>query len=121
MTWYIFQGEDLKRDQKIVFPFYRSLGENFSDSGLRFKDELIQCNTVTPPKYPKEGVTKTNCVLNADLRSVPRTQFRKMKAAGGRMYYDVHYNLVVMIQSAVMKFSLEIGGEEMGSVDAKYS
>ncbi len=25
MTWYIYIGEDLKRDQKIKFPFYRTL------------------------------------------------------------------------------------------------
>lgn len=31
---------------------------------------------------------------------------------------DVSYNLVVSMKTAIMKFSLEMGGEEMGSVKA---
>jgi hypothetical protein len=35
--------------------------------------------------------------------------------------WKVGYNLVVSLQTAVMKFSLEINGEVLGSVDAKYN
>lgn len=34
---------------------------------------------------------------------------------------ELGYDLVVTLESAVMKFSLEIGGESLGSVDAKYN
>lgn len=121
MTWYILQGEDLVRDQKIEFPFYRSLPENFSDSELKFKSELTQCDAIRPAPYPKPGLTKVNCILESDLRSVPRTMFKKMIAKDGRPYYDVYYNLIVTIDSAVMRFSLEFNGQEMGKVEAQYT
>lgn len=120
MTWYIYQGEDLKRDQKLKFPFYRSLEDGFSSDSLVFDDELIQCETLQPAKYPKEGLTRTNCQLTADLRNVDRSVFKKKMSLQNGTYYEVHYDLVVTIQAAVMKFSLEIDGKEMGSVEALY-
>lgn len=35
--------------------------------------------------------------------------------------WELGYDLVVTLESAVMKFSLEIDGESLGSVDAKYN
>lgn len=119
MTWYITRGDDLVRDQTIRFPFYRRLSDGFSDSDLIFNDELIQCESKQPPTHPS-SVTKINCILKADLRSVDRTQFRRMVGVDGKTYYDVHYDLAITMKSAVMKFSLEIKGKEMGTVDAKY-
>ena len=121
MTWYIYQGDDLQRDQKITLPFYRSVDEDNLEQSLIFTDELMQCETLQPVKYPKAGVTKVNCSLTANLTGVDRSFFkRKMKASGLGYYYEVHYNLAVTTQAAVMKFSLEINGKEMGSVEASY-
>ncbi|MCJ1377667.1 hypothetical protein MMC17_000763 [Xylographa soralifera] len=120
MTWYIYQGEDLKRDQKLTFPFYHSLEENFPPKALIFTDELIQCEAVQPAKYPKQGVTNVNCVLTSDLTGVDRSHFKTKTSTRGAIYYDVYYNLAVTIEAAVMKFSLEINGKEIGSVTAAY-
>ena len=120
MTWYIYQGEDLKRDQKLIFPFYRSLDEGYSPQALIFRDELIQCEAIQPAKHPKEGVTKTNCVLTSDLTGVDVSHFKTKTTAKGAIYYDVYYNLAVTIEAAVMRFSLEIDGKEIGSVTAAY-
>ncbi|MCJ1283392.1 hypothetical protein MMC26_002720 [Xylographa opegraphella] len=120
MTWYIYQGEDLKRDQKLIFPFYRSLEENFPPKALIFTDELIQCEAIQPAKYPRAGVTRTNCVLTSDLTGVDRSHFKRQTSTKGATYYDVYYNLAVTIEAAVMKFSLEIDGKEIGSVTAAY-
>jgi hypothetical protein len=121
MTWYVYIGEDLKRDQKIKFPFYRTLNNNFSDSELIFSDVLMESQSKTPPTHPVEGETKTNCTLTSNMTSVDRSNFVKRTGVDGQTYYDVHYDLVVATQSANMKFSLEINGKEMGSVEAKYN
>ena len=34
--------------------------------------------------------------------------------------YNVHFDLVVTLDSALMKFSLEMDGVAIGSVDAKF-
>lgn len=119
-TWYITRGQDLKRDQTIRFPFYRSLAEGFSDRQLVFYDRLIQSEDKTPPRHPAPTSTKSNCTLTADLRSVNRSKFEKNIGRDGVTYHQVHYELAIKIESAVMKFSLEIDGQEMGTVNAKY-
>lgn len=43
MTWYISIGDDITRGQKIRFPFYRTLDEDYSPSDLIFEDDLYEC------------------------------------------------------------------------------
>jgi hypothetical protein len=120
MSWYINIGDDLKRGKRIKFPFFRSLEEDFEENELIFSSNLIQCETKSPPIHPLYGTTKTNCVVTADLREVDRSQFRRRIGADGNIYFDVYFDLVITIQPAVMRFSLEIKGKEMGMVNAKY-
>jgi hypothetical protein len=120
MTWYIYIGEDLKRDQEVKFPFYRTLEINHSPSDLIFTDKLIESKSKSPPTHPTEGETKTNCTLKSDLTTVDKSNFVKRTGVDGKQYYDIHYELVVTTQSANMKFSLEINKKEMGSVEANY-
>ncbi|RAL62854.1 hypothetical protein DID88_004695 [Monilinia fructigena] len=120
MTWYIYRGEDLKRSQTMKFPFYRTLPEAYTPADLIFTDELIQSENKIPPTHPSPIATKTNCVLNVDLRDVDKGHFRKRLGLDGQGYWDVYYDLVVTIQPAIMKFSLEIRGKEMGFVEANY-
>ncbi|ESZ93131.1 hypothetical protein SBOR_6503 [Sclerotinia borealis F-4128] len=117
MTWYIYRGEDLKRDQKIRFPFYRALEGSVTDRNLIFTETLLQCESADAPIYPGPTITP-NCTLEADLRSVDRATFRARTSLLGTPCWDVHFDLVVTVASAVMKFSLEVNGEEMGSVEA---
>jgi hypothetical protein len=119
-TWYINRGDDLMREQTIRFPFYRRLSEGFSDKGLVFKDELLESENKAAPIHPSPLTTKTNCVLMADLRSVDRSKFKKKIGVDGNTYFDIHYELAITMKPAVMKFSLEVEGKEMGTVDAKY-
>lgn len=119
MTWYIHLGEDLKRDQKLRFPFFRTLEGSITDIALIFRDELLQCESTVAPIHPGQAV-KPNCVLRSDLRNVDRSNFKQRTSRSGMPCWDVHYYLVVTISSAVMKFSLEIEGKEIGSVEANY-
>ncbi|KUJ08980.1 uncharacterized protein LY89DRAFT_701518 [Mollisia scopiformis] len=119
-TWYINSGQDLKRDQTIRFPFYRSLAEGYHNYQLIFYDDLIQSEDEDAPVHPSAAATRTNCTLTADLRAVPLNTFTRNVGTDGITYHQVHYHLVIKIESAVMKVSLEINGQEMGTVDAKY-
>lgn len=65
-------------------------------------------------------IQKPNWLLTSGLRDVDRTRFRKYVGVDTMTYFKVHNDLVVTMQAAVMKFSLEIGGKEMESVQAKY-
>lgn len=114
------RGEDLVRDHTIHFPLYRSLAERYSDDSLIFRDELMQSESKNPPVHPSPTATKANCTLIADLRTADRSKFSKSVGKDGVTYYDVHYELAITIQSAVMKFSLEIDSKEIGTVNAKY-
>ncbi|KAM0128669.1 hypothetical protein ACHAO1_008896 [Botrytis cinerea] len=119
MTWYIHRGEDLGRDQKLKFPFYRTIEGAITNSALIFREHLLQCESTAAPVYP--GITiKQNCILTADLSGVDRSTFKQRTSVRGTPCWDVHYDLVVTVSSAVMKFSLEIKGKEIGSVEAKY-
>jgi len=120
MTWYIFQGDDIERDQEIKFRFYRAIKSDYTENDLIFEDELIQSEAINPPKYPGQGATKANCNLTADFRKVPNTQFHSEVDKNGRGYYEVHYDLVVTLKTASMRFSAQIDGRDVGSVDAKY-
>ncbi|KAF4442543.1 hypothetical protein F53441_11704 [Fusarium austroafricanum] len=120
MTWYIYIGEDLKRDQMIKFPFYRTLNADYSNDDLIFTDKLITCDSPIPPNHPTQE-TKENCTLQADLRDVDRALFKQKIGIDGLTYYEVHYDLVVSTQAANMKFWLEFQGKEAGSVNAEYN
>jgi hypothetical protein len=121
MTWFIYRGEDLLREQSVKFPFFRTLPDDYGDRQLIFEDQLIQSEAKAPPVHPGHGLTAINCKLTADLRNVDRSQFIKKTGADGLQYVLVYYDLVVSIQTgAVMKFSCEIKGKEMGTVIAKY-
>jgi hypothetical protein len=52
MTWYIEMGEDLQRDKRVEFTFYRSLDLDYSPNDLIFQDDLIQSDEIEQPKYP---------------------------------------------------------------------
>ncbi|KAI1417493.1 actin-like ATPase domain-containing protein [Hypoxylon sp. FL1857] len=119
-TWYIYTGEDLKRDQKIKFPFVRSIAvDSHTSNDFVFKDDLLSSDNTSAPAYPGRD-TRVNCTLTADLTHMDKSVFKTQRGADGRTYYRVQYNLVVSTTAANMKFSLEFGGKEMGSVEATY-
>ncbi|CAD6442291.1 4da1ac85-6fa7-4ad0-9ca3-7b273f1d7897 [Sclerotinia trifoliorum] len=118
MTWYIRRGDTLGHSHKIRFPFYRTL-QDLSDESLQFLVSLKQCELIEAPDHP-DSTVEANCQLVVDLRNVERDTFQKKRGMYGDWCWDVHYDLVVISMPAIMKFSLEHRGKEMGSVKAKY-
>ena len=55
MTWYIQMDDDLLRERKIEFPFYRSWDHPPSGDELVFEDTLMESSAAIAPIYPKEG------------------------------------------------------------------
>ncbi|KAF5134081.1 hypothetical protein E5D57_004713 [Metarhizium anisopliae] len=43
MEWFMKKGDDIQRDQKIKFTFYRTLEKGYKKSDLIFRDELEEC------------------------------------------------------------------------------
>lgn len=113
-------GEDLKRDQPIRFPFYRTISEFHDDEDLLFVSQLLYSEDKVSPRYPGPDV-KVSCELRADLTRVNKRLFTKRTGIDGKPYFEVHYDLVLSTAAANMKFSLEIEGTEMGSVEATYT
>lgn len=119
MSWFIHMGADLNRDETIRFPFYRTLEKNFSPYDLIFTNELSFSETPLAPEYPGSDV-KTCCTVRSDLSLIRRGDLLRRRGADGKVYFDVHYQLVVSTAHANLKFSLEFNGTEMGSVEATY-
>jgi hypothetical protein len=121
MTWYINTGDDLVRAQPIKFPFFITLPDGYSSSQLIFKTNLLQSESKIAPIYPSSSATPTNCTLTADLTSVDRNTFQKrIGVEDKKVYWDVHYDICITVQPAMMRFSLEVRGKEMGCVEARY-
>ncbi|KAJ0108760.1 hypothetical protein J7T55_011251 [Diaporthe amygdali] len=121
LTWYIYKGEDLKRDQTIKFPFVRTLKQGFTPINLLFTDTLYYSEATVAPTYPGPQV-KECCMISSNLIEVanPRNLVKRT-GADGKIYYDLNFNLVISTAAANMKFSLEFKGQEMGSVEATYT
>lgn len=119
MTWYIYKGEDLKRDQVIKFKFYRTIPQQYRAEDLIFHSEMCYAETNAAPMYPGPTV-KMTCRVRSDLSAVNREALKPRTGVDGKEYFDVNYFLVLSTAEANLKFSLEFGGVEMGSVEATY-
>lgn len=122
MTWYINIGDDLLRDQKIKFSFCRNINYNYSQMDLIFSDELYECGSAAAPRHPFKGDKfALNCSIISNLSRLPASKFEKRIDHKGKPYWSVHFDLVITLESAIMKFALEVDGESFGSVEAKYN
>ena len=120
MKWYIYQNEDLERDNHISMGFYRTLSAGYDASDLIFKDDLLTSEEMLPPTYPGSKVTKRYCTLRSDLTGCNKSNFQEREGDDGQTYYDINYHLTLTTVSAGFRFALEIDGKEMGSVEAKF-
>ncbi|KAI2626431.1 actin-like ATPase domain-containing protein [Hypoxylon sp. NC1633] len=119
-TWYIYAGEDLKRDQTIKFPFHRHVdANNHTDEDFEFHDKLLSSDNTLPPTHPDYD-TKVNCTLVTNVADVDKSLFKLKDGSDGNTYYQIQFDLVISTNAANMRFSLEIDGKEMGCVDARY-
>ncbi|KAM3507960.1 hypothetical protein MY10362_001463 [Beauveria mimosiformis] len=99
MQWYINIGDNIKRDAKIRLGFFRQLRENFTADEAVFIETLYDCVDNKRAGPPSE--------TDADWGS-------------GEIYWELHYDLVIRFDSAVMTFSMELDGETLGSVEARF-
>ncbi|KAH7305867.1 hypothetical protein B0I35DRAFT_483623 [Stachybotrys elegans] len=121
ITWYVAKGEDITRDQKIRLPFERELPIDYAPPNLIFQDHLIQCSDTEAPRHRTAGRDiSINCTLTSNLQSVDKSRFETLADSAGNPYICVRYDLVMTLRSALMELSLEMGGEKMGSVRAKF-
>ncbi|KAJ3494688.1 hypothetical protein NLG97_g3918 [Lecanicillium saksenae] len=145
MRWYIKIGDDIKRGQKIRLSFSRNIAQDFGPSDDIFTDILYECDDNDAPFHrSKSKRCKINCVLESNISKVPTSKFKKKignqstrllsKPVGqpfgedgteshggaGKPYWKVHYDLVISFESATMTFSMEIDGETLGSVEARF-
>jgi len=120
MFWYIQKGESLERSRKIQFPFYRKFGSVVpAPEDLVISETLYECDSISAPKYPSNTL-RANCTVTSDLRNAPKSAFRVKTPRKGNTYCEVHYNILVTINSASMEFSIEIDGKTYGKGKAEY-
>ncbi|CAN8104679.1 unnamed protein product [Discula destructiva] len=121
LSWYIYKGEDLKRDQVTRFSHFRTLKRQYNPDDLIFHDVLSYSEADAAPTYPDHS-TKTACHLRTDLRGLEKAALglKPRDGVDGKPYYDLSYDLVLPTADAHLKFSLEIHGQELGSVEASY-
>ncbi len=124
MTWYIHQGDDRMRARPIEFDFFSTYDEDPSYETLQETIVLWECESLQAPRHPREGLITPNCTLKADLSGVPAEHFikRSRRETDGKVFkwWDLHYKLVVTLQSGPMLFSISCHGKEYGSVATTY-
>ncbi|OAL28843.1 hypothetical protein AYO20_09323 [Fonsecaea nubica] len=121
MHWFIYMDDDLRRGGKTKLAFVRLFaGHRPRGSLLRVRNELYESTSPTPPKHPV-SIT-LNCVLETDLRVVPKRLFKKKyRRSDGEPYCRLSYELQVEnTESGLMKYSLLIEGKEYSAVEAIY-
>lgn len=119
MNWYIYKGEDLKRDKVIKFPFYRTIRKYHNQRDLVFRCGLQYSEAASAPVYPAANV-KELCKVMADFRGTRKSLFKPVMGVDGNEYFHIDFLLCLYTDAANLKFSLEFQGEEMGSVEATY-
>jgi hypothetical protein len=66
------------------------------------------------------GITVKNCALVTDLSKYPKSILKEGVTQTGKKYYRVEFDLCMTLDTACMRFSLEIDGKEAGVVEADY-
>lgn len=85
-TWYITIDDDLRRDQVVRFPFYRSIDGDYTSNDLIFEDDLYESGDKIAPRHKSKGeAIKVNCKVKSDLREVDRSRFREKKDTSGKL------------------------------------
>lgn len=63
---------------------------------------------------------KSLCTFESDLSKVPKNLFIRKGGTDSPSYYEIHYSLVMTLQSAQLVFHTEFQGKKYGSVKANY-
>ncbi|KAG6230547.1 hypothetical protein E4U34_000365 [Claviceps purpurea] len=125
MKWFIETGETILRDQRFEMMLEFHFENIYNSGDFTRSYDLWQCEDKYAPDAPihpgKSTKLKRNCSVTADLRSVPKDKFARKSDKTGKSYYALNINLVMTFKSAVMTFSMEVDGEEMGSTEVDYA
>lgn len=62
----------------------------------------------------------TNCTLETDLSQIPKRFFVR-RETNGVLFTEIMHNIIIEnLPSGLMKFSVEVGGQEYSAVQATY-
>ncbi|KAG6102860.1 hypothetical protein E4U30_000048 [Claviceps sp. LM220 group G6] len=122
MGWFLRTGDNILCDQRFEIPLTFHFDDIHSLGDLVRTSSLWQCEDKFAPFYPSKGKKLLrNCTVKGDLRHVAKRKFIPMTDTKGKLYYDLNINLVMTYKSAVMTFSMEVDGEEIGSTEVNYA
>ena len=122
MRWYLQKGETIEKDRIVTFSFSLPWAEH----PLSGNGEVKYSTTLFASAAPVQALMRSDasvfrvCTMSADLRAIPRRQFRKRTATSGKKYHSLQFELVMKVNSADIEFSMEIDGEPYGSVTASF-
>ncbi|KAG5953321.1 hypothetical protein E4U53_006055 [Claviceps sorghi] len=120
MAWYIFKGNDILRDQRIKIRMCHEVDD--IHEARKHTIKLWECEDETAPTHPSKAKTlRSNCNVTADLRNVPKDKFQPIIACSLKQSYIIFLDFIVTLKSAVMTFSVEVDGEEVGSAEVDYA
>ncbi|TGJ87961.1 hypothetical protein E0Z10_g854 [Xylaria hypoxylon] len=110
MRWYIEKEDELKRGEKNSYVFSRNIeGHDTEAKDFIVTDNLYECTSVSAPAHPDDNLTK-----------VPKSCFQQ-KFLDGKPYSRISYNVLLEnLPSGLMKFSIEVDGQEYAAVEATY-
>lgn len=60
------------------------------------------------------------CELESDLSKIPKELFEKKQNSKGVVFYEIHYELVMIPASASLIFELHFNGVSYGMVRSRY-
>ncbi|KAG6170156.1 hypothetical protein E4U51_001083 [Claviceps purpurea] len=121
MEWFIKTGDNILRDQRFEIQMEFAFDDIHDAGTLIYTHPLWQCEDNVAPSYPSKGnKLAVNCHVTADLRGVPKDKFIPRIDKEETIYHVLNINLVMTFKSAVMTFSMEVDGEEMGSTEVDY-
>ncbi|KAG6024262.1 hypothetical protein E4U40_003410 [Claviceps sp. LM458 group G5] len=122
MKWFIKTGETILRDQRFEMMLEFHFENIYNSKDFIRNYDLWQCEDEDAPIHPAKATKlKRNCSVTADLTGVPKDKFTRKSDKTGKAYYALNINLVMTFKSAVMTFSMEVDGEEMGSTEVDYA
>ncbi|KAG6050145.1 hypothetical protein E4U33_000735 [Claviceps sp. LM78 group G4] len=122
MGWFIKTGDNILCDQRFDIPLESSFDDIYSLDDLVRTYTLWQCEDKLAPFHPsKAKKLLRNCTVTADLRHVAKRKFIPCTDRKGIPFYKLNFSLIMTYKSAVMTFSIEVDGEEMGSTEVDYA
>ncbi|KAG6024259.1 hypothetical protein E4U40_003407 [Claviceps sp. LM458 group G5] len=144
MGWFIKTGDNILCDQRFDIPLESSFDDIHSLDDLVRTYTLWQCEDKYAPqpqfisKFEGKALAEVisrlapfhpskakkllrNCTVTADLRHVAKRNFIPCIDRKGIPFYKLIFSLIMTYKSAVMTFSIEVDGEEMGSTEVDYA